>query len=287
MQYSIDEWVQESPADKIAFRKSVHIILNAIGSSEYLKPLMIMKGGILLAIRYKSPRFTTDIDFSTKEKLINIDKDEFRAELNDSLLASGVDLSYGITCKVQYLKIQPKEDAEFPSFNLKIAYAHNLKTSEMRRLDRGESPNVVKIDYSFNEITYNTDEIELEDDESVISYSFTDLVAEKIRSIIQQPYRKRKRRQDVYDLNFLLKDDISDIEKLQILDTLLKKSKGRIPLEDVNIETLNRQDIISMSREDYHLLKDEIPGDLPIFEDLYTTLLHFYRSLPWDICEGE
>jgi len=63
MESSIEEWVSSAPADRMVFRQAVHIVLSAIAGSEYLKPKMIMKGGMLLGIRYKSSRFTEDIDF--------------------------------------------------------------------------------------------------------------------------------------------------------------------------------------------------------------------------------
>lgn len=284
MEYSIDEWVSAAPKDSLEFRKAVHIILTAISSSDYLKPRMIMKGGILLGIRYNSSRFTTDIDFSSAEKLIDIDQKTFISELNDSLSVASSELTYGIVCKIQSVKIQPKNGGTFPSFNLKIGYGASSNKALMSRLSQGNSPFVIKIDYSLNEMTYNTDQINLEDNNSISAYSFTDLVAEKIRSIIQQPYRDRNRRQDVYDLHHLLTtcNNISEEEKMLVLTSLLKKCEGRVPLEDVHIKTLEREDIMRMSEKDYSLLKSEVKNELPNFSDAYSLLVAFYKSLPWE-----
>lgn len=288
MEYSIDEWIAEAPQDRSDFRKTVHIILTAISSSEYLKPRMIMKGGILLGIRYQSSRFTTDIDFSSAEKLINIDQEEFKSELDESLTIASTELTYGIKCSVQSLKVRPKDGGTFPSFNLTIGYANTNNPGLMRRLLAGESPKTVKIDYSLNEMTYNTDEIKLEDDNSISAYSFTDLIAEKIRSIIQQPYRGRNRRQDVYDLHHLLTScsTISEEDKMLILFSLQQKSIGKIPSSDVNPDTLDRADIREMSESGYHLLSSEVHGELPKFSDAYGLLVNFYKSLPWDSYQG-
>lgn len=240
MEYSIEDWVANGPADRAEFRKAVHIVLHAISSSPYLKPKMVMKGGLLLGIRYQSSRYTEDIDFSTAEKLTAIDKNEFETELNESLQVASSELQYGVECRVQSCKIQPRAEATFPSFNLKIGYANTSNSNAMKRLESGNSPNTVKIDYSFNEMTYQTDEIELEG-EVINAYGVTDLIAEKLRSIIQQPYRKRNRRQDIYDVHFLLTSlsPLSSEEKLNVLSTLYKKCKDRVPVEDVNQETLD------------------------------------------------
>ncbi|WP_210457396.1 nucleotidyl transferase AbiEii/AbiGii toxin family protein [Vibrio crassostreae] len=290
MEYSIDNWVENGPEDRKEFRQAVHIILQAISSSSYLKPKMIMKGGMLLGIRYQSSRFTEDIDFSTAEKLADIDQDEFESELNEALQVAENELAYPIKCAVQTIKIQPKGGlATFPSFNLKIGYANRNNLGAMRRLNDGQSPKTVKIDYSFNEMTYKTDEIKLEDEESVMTYGITDLLAEKVRSIIQQPYRGRNRRQDIYDLHYLLSniEALTSEEKLNVLNTLFKKSEGRLPLDDLNPDTLDRADIREMSEHSYHLLAKEVIGELPDFDTAYSLVVNFYKDLPWDCLKGE
>lgn len=283
MEHLIEDWVEQSPKDRLEFRQAVHIILHAISSSSYLQPKMVMKGGMLLGIRYQSSRFTEDIDFSTAEKLADIDVNEFKEELEEALQVAGDELSYNVRCKVQSLKIQPRNgDATFPSFNLKIGYANTENSSTMKRLEAYQSPKTVKIDYSFNEATYQTDEIYLED-ESVSAYGITDLIAEKLRSIIQQVYRNRNRRQDIYDLHYLLItiQPLTSEEKFHILSTLYKKSAERIPSGDVHKDTLDREDIKEMSKTGYHLLKDEIAGELPDFEEAYKLVQDLYKSLPW------
>ena len=65
---SIEIWVNERPEHK-TFREVVHTILYAISSTKDLQGLMVMKGGILLALGYESTRFTTDIDFSSEKQL--------------------------------------------------------------------------------------------------------------------------------------------------------------------------------------------------------------------------
>ncbi|MEG9607365.1 nucleotidyl transferase AbiEii/AbiGii toxin family protein [Serratia nematodiphila] len=285
MEYSIDEWVAGATKDRIVFRQAVHIVLSAIAGSEYLRPKMVMKGGMLLGIRYKSSRFTEDIDFSTKMKLSELDESEFTKELNEALLISSEELPYGVSCAVQSLVVQPKknyENATFPSFNLKIGYARKSSQGEMERLERGQCPNTIKIDYSFNELSFDIDHVVLEDG-GVEAYSITDLISEKIRSIIQQPYRNRNRRQDVYDLNYLLGCvKLDEDEMFSILHSLILKSKGRIPDGDVNIHTLDRDDIKERSGADYETLRAEVADPIPNFEEAYNTVNDFYKSLPWD-----
>ncbi|WP_065392410.1 nucleotidyl transferase AbiEii/AbiGii toxin family protein [Photorhabdus namnaonensis] len=290
MEYSIEQWVAEAPKDRITFRQAVHIVLQAIASSDYLKPKMIMKGGLLLGIRYQSSRFTEDIDFSTAMKLADIDQEEFLAELNESLLIVSGELPYQVTCAVQAVVIQPKnqyEKATFPSFNLKIGYARNTSCGEMKRLREKQCPNTIKIDYSLNEDSLHVDHITLTDENEICAYSLTDLIAEKIRSIIQQVPRNRSRRQDIYDLNYLFNNvELDEVEMLSILTSLLYKSVGRLEPGVVNPATLDRADIKQHSEREYQTLTAEIEGMLPEFDTAYERIRLFYRALPWEHTTG-
>ena len=84
----IENWVQESIDNRSVaaqkdFRHAVHIILKAISLSENLSKSMIFKGGMLLGIKYQSERYTTDLDFSTAEKLDPNCIQGFTEEFND------------------------------------------------------------------------------------------------------------------------------------------------------------------------------------------------------------
>lgn len=289
---SIENWVDSATVDRIMFRQAIHTILLAISNSDYLKPRMIIKGGILLAIRYKSTRFTEDIDFSTSEKLKNIDADEFESELNESLQIASDELSYGVLCRVQSLKIQPKKksgEATFPAFKLTISYAVKDDVRNYARFLKGDSTNTVKIDYSFNEDTHKVDEITLLNDDTILAYSFTDLIAEKIRAMMQQVIRDRERRQDIYDIHYLLSniDNISEEEKFEILKAIFQKSRGRVPFSFINESTFDNDDIKNKSQKNYDTLSSEVIGELPPFDESYDIVNHFYKSLPWECFENQ
>jgi len=52
----IEAWVAQAPQGQQGFREAVHTILDSIGHSKNLSAKMVMKGGLLLAIRYDSSR---------------------------------------------------------------------------------------------------------------------------------------------------------------------------------------------------------------------------------------
>ena len=290
METNISQWVQDAPKSRRLFRQAVHLILHGIGSNEYLCRNMIMKGGMLLGLRYQSSRFTEDIDFSTSKTLDDIDTKEFVDNLESALVIAEDEIPYPVTCRLQTIKEQPKKSAQkrtHPSFKIQIAYADRQDAKAMGRLSNGESLTTVKIDYSLNETSYEIETLVLDGEETIQAYALTDLLAEKLRSIIQQITRRKEpqpRRQDIYDVWYLLThcDPLSLPEKGLVLDSLIKKSTGRVDLSIINQKTLSMEEIREVSKKGYANINDEVSGYLPEFDEAYETVLSFYGSLPWD-----
>ena len=88
---------------------------------------------------------------------------------------------------------------------------------------------MVPLDISFNELLGEPQEIWISDKDSLLAYFLVDLVAEKYRALLQQKNRQRNRRQDVYDLEFLLRhyrDELSNLQS-EIFKAFTGKSKSR------------------------------------------------------------
>ena len=282
-EYDIKDWVEDaSTTSNKEFRQAVHTILSAIASDSNLKANMILKGGILLAIRYKSHRYTKDIDFSTdKPRGGEITEDGVRKSLDSSLAQMVEELDYDLDCRVQSSKLQPRDvKSTYPSIKMKVGYAYK-GTPKHKLLLSWKSPDIVSIDYSLNEATPNIEDLKLNLEEGILAYSLTDLIAEKYRSLLQQVSRNRSRRQDVYDLNLLVErlGDIDSFERRKILSSLIIKSKAREISPDIN--SFEDPDLKSRAKKEYHTLEDEIEGELPAFDELFQKVADFYRSLPW------
>lgn len=284
MEKRVHEWVSSSPAEQLDFRKAVHITLMAISICEDLSESMVMKGGMLMGIGYGSSRYTTDIDFSTGKKLEEVDVDEFRNNLNERLIEARVELLYNIDCRVQKVKVQPNKQATFPSLKITIGYANKGSEGQLKRLENGQSPNTISIDYSFNEETGSVDSLNIDGDEEINVYSLESMISEKYRSVLQQVKRDRSRRQDIYDLHYLITNHARNThaEKTEVLELLFKKSSGKEIEQYLNISALDNEEIMERSEREYHSITDEIEGDLPDFKKIYEVVNGYYKSLPWE-----
>jgi len=284
--FDTEEWIDNAKStQEKQFRMAVIIILHAITLNSILRLNMVIKGGILLAIKYNSDRYTRDIDFSTHIKYEEFQEEEFKALLEEKLSESVLHfIEYDIECKLQSFKTTPKPETNptFPTIKIKIGYANKAKRNAIAKLNQGQAPNVVSIDYSFNEVTQKIDSIQLEDGKEIKAYSYTDLVAEKFRAILQQKVRRKKgRRQDLYDLYrlFTIYGSLRGIEAHHTLESLIIKSKSR----DLEIDKTSIRDdvVIEKLRDQYDLLEDEIDSELPDFSTALELVSSEYESLPW------
>jgi predicted nucleotidyltransferase component of viral defense system len=281
-QLDLNNWVsEETDPQRRQFRRAVHLILRAIAASETLAPCMVMKGGILLAIRYNSPRFTRDVDFSTPQRFQEIHLPALLKDISDALAPVSGDNEYGLALALQSHAVKPPDRPEisFPTLQLKIGYANRASQGEMQRFTNKQSAKIVQLDYSFNEWA---SEIETQDvDGGILSmYAYHDLIAEKLRSVLQQPLRNRSRFQDIYDLCLLLEfATITEEDKQIILHKLHAASEERrVPMDGM---AMRQQDIIDLSKRDYGEVAMLISTKPPAFDVAYGTVKAFFESLPW------
>lgn len=223
------QWVdaESDPARRLV-RQSMHAVMLATEEVGHYFPAMVMKGGVLLAVKYGSLRYTTDLDYSTTAQLVDIDTEFFLAHLNEKLQHVSERLAYDMICRVQGHKINPpRPDASFPTLQVTIGMARLTQAAQLRRLHAKNASHTVSVDYSFNEWPAETEILHGRQGERLSVYDLTDLIAEKYRSVLQQVVRNRARYQDVYDLNYLFSvcGELDAHIQQTILEKLVKSSK--------------------------------------------------------------
>lgn len=138
---------------------------------------------------------------------------------------------------------------------------------------------VIDVDISFNEPLNHVQVLRLTGGRELRAYGLIDLVAEKYRALLQQIPRNRYRRQDVYDLDILIREVLADgVASGDILEALLEKSSARhiVPAR----LSLDDDEIKLRAGRDWNTMELEL-DELPDFEECYERVAAFYRSLPW------
>ena len=198
----------------------------------FLSRRLYLKGGVLMGLVYDSPRQTSDIDFSTSPDYLpdNQTTDELRDYLDGSLPRAAATLGYIDTVlRVQSINEQPHKwhpgiSFSFPALEVKIGYAI-WGTPQEKQLERKEASNVVPLDINFNEKTSGVQTLEFAENKSLLDYSLNDLIAEKYRAILEQVERNRERRQDVFDLDILIRKP--GLKPAEIVNSLISKCEFR------------------------------------------------------------
>jgi len=290
---NISDWVAKSKdnPDKYALRQVTEILINAIGQTKFLKGNMLLKGGALMALAHESQRMTGDVDFSWLEPF---DKDTFRAideiireSLDDSMTKARTRLGYlDLRCKVQRITKMPRRwennQLSFPALEMTIGYG-KAGSRQAELLESNQCVQILRVDISFNEEIKDCEELILEDGKtSINAYSPMEIITEKFRALIQQVTRphERSRRQDIYDINFLIKQfEYDEEEKKLILENLITKSESR----DVhpNLNSISDPRVKEAAKKEWHTMKLEL-SDLPDFGECYKNVEEFYKSLPWN-----
>ena len=237
-----------------------------------------------MAVVYESPRTTADLDFTTDLKAASDLVEDLRHALDRALPRAAAGLGYpGMVLRVQTVKERPRPfgspDTSFPALDIKIAYAQRGKGEQ--RLASGQAPHVIDIEISFNEPVHAIEIIHLGiGGPSFSAYALSDLIAEKLRALLQQITRNRYRRQDVYDIAYLMtRFPLDQSERIAILAAFRDKcaARGIAP----TVDSLDHPEVIARARSEWNTLRQEV-GDLPDFDDCFTKVVTLYHSLPWE-----
>lgn len=283
---SISDWVEKANADPATYleRQAIEVFLSTVGMVEPYSNQMFLKGGILMAVAYESPRNTGDVDLSTTANPEEGIAERMKEALDAAFPSVCADLGYpSMMCAVQSFKYYPKGEKfpknQGPSIKMKIGYALR-GSSQQKHFDEGRSFTTLDIDVSFKEPIGAIQILNFKETEkSVKAYSLVSLMAEKFRALLQQEIRDRYRRQDVYDLYSLItRFPLDGDEKTKLLKILQEKCVARKVVANRN--SLEQEAIVERAKADWRTLKLEI-GDIPDFDTCFCEINAFYKSLPW------
>ncbi len=283
---NIRDWILAAPNPQARqLRQAVDITLNAFASfSDYVSTCSL-KGGILMGLAYGSPRLTADIDLSLARRPNKDDPEEIKGLLNASFDFIAFERGHpDMALRVGVIKRLPKgkfDESDFPGLGVKVLYAHRNNEGQMRRLEAGMGGPTLSLDISFNEPAEELQLLSLSEESSILAYGRAELIAEKLRALLQQIPRKRERRQDPYDIWHLVENTkITDEDKVIILKRLIAKSESRGIFP--SLDSLQNPEISRRASARWSSLELELgKGKLPEFKICWKATVDLYESLPW------
>ena len=232
----IAEWIDKARTDPKAYleRQVTELFLTALAMSEPFAHQIFLKGGILMGVVYHSPRQTGDVDFTAICEPCMETAEALKTALNEAFPRAAAKLGYpDLMCSVQSSRYEPSArmfaKATGPMLILRVGYARRGSPQE-RLFSAGGASDVLHIDIAFREPVNAIQIVQLGQGGAAIrAYSLLDLIAEKMRALLQQPKRNRNRRQDVYDIASLLgRFALDDSERAVFLPSCVKSAAPAI-----------------------------------------------------------
>jgi predicted nucleotidyltransferase component of viral defense system len=286
----IRAWVEDARANPATYRdrQVTEIVLTAIGLAPRLNEALVLKGGTLMGLAFYSLRLTGDVDFSADADPEGFEE-VFTSDLNRLLPTTAVRLGYlDLVCRVQSVRKMPRPENfaghNFPALGIKIASALR-GTPEQNRLNAGTASRVLDVEISFKDQVYASQDLRLTGaGVAVRAFTLHELVAEKLRALLQQPIRKRNRRQDVYDIAFLIEHhDLGgdDLERIHAILIDKCATRGITPTPS----SLTDPEVMRRAEADWDTLKLEV-SDLPPFAERFALVSTLYDTLPWRPAAG-
>ncbi|WP_174297454.1 nucleotidyl transferase AbiEii/AbiGii toxin family protein [Sphingomonas bacterium] len=282
---NISAWIEKARSDPQAYleRQVTEIFLTALAITEPFAHQIFLKGGILMGVVYQSPRQTGDVDFTAISEPSKEMAEALKTALNAAFPRAAAKLGYpDLMCNVQSSRYEPSAKmfakANGPLLALRVGYARR-DTPQERLFRTGTASDVLDVDIAFREPVNAIQIVQLGQGVAIRAYSLLDLIAEKLRALLQQPKRNRNRRQDVYDIASLLERfSLDETEQANLLALLYAKCRARGI--DPDRDALGQPEVRDRAKKDWNTLGLELE-ELPDFDRCFESVNVFYRSLPW------
>ena len=272
----IGQWAKESglPVSEAKFRFAQYGVLRAIAASKVLSSVLVFKGGNALDFVWQPNRSTKDLDFSARTSDLGVER--IRELLTASLQRGGRET--GVAYRVQRVKQNPPgENKTFITYDVTVGYALPDDSRSRQRIERGEDVSaVVPVEISLNEPICATVEIDIDSIHPLQVSTLEDIVAEKLRALLQQRIRNRTRRQDLLDIAVILRGG-AELDQAKVAEYLLRKAAARnVP---VSREALHDEELRSRSAEGYEELEATTRSTFIPFDEAYAEVMSLAERL--------
>ena len=269
----IAQWGRENGTTTLQanIRFMEFVILNCIASNQTTGRGMVLKGGNALRFAYQSPRSTKDLDFSVATEDIPDDADRLRNLLNDALRYAL--RRFNVKAKCQHVKRNPTSlKGTRPTYDITVGYQFP-SDAYFNSFENRTVPTVISVEISFNDLICET--CRWTGNEFLQVSSLDDILAEKLRALLQQKTRNRNRYQDVYDISKYVRQNA--IDRSKIGNYLQQKSEIR----DIEVRKSSFDNVIrDKAALDYeNRIHEEAPHNFISFEDAWQDVLSLVQSL--------
>ena len=231
-----------------------------------------LKGGLVLQRVYGSPRVSHDIDLNHVEPHPNKVSEAYTEKLQDvaDRLAAGVAEAAEASGLTEARVEVEKWSRVLPTVFLLVHY----RTAESPEEERTVEVQVTLCERVCEPIPARIDGV------PVLASGLNDLVADKLKVLLQQPHRHEARHADVYDLWFALAQAPIRAEPAQVRAALDTKLQIWPELPPLTADVFREMAVETFAEQGYKKIKTEQP-DLPFapFDVVWAEILAFVDDM--------
>jgi len=273
----IGEWAATNAMTvaEARFRYAQYGVLQAVADSRTLSQILVFRGGNALDFIWQPNRSTADLDLSSWDSKLTAEK--LRTLLTPSL--DRVSRTTGVLYRVQRMEQQPPgPNRSFITFEGSVGYALPDDRRNRQLIQQNKSSKAtVPLDVSLNEPICRTVEIDISSSNPLQVCTLEDIVAEKLRALLQQPLRDRYRPQDVLDVCVAFREN-PNLDLTLVAEFLREKASARdVP---VSRAAFHAEQIRSRALEGYEGLRETTRKVFVEFEEAFAVVLSLVDRLP-------
>lgn len=278
----IGDWAKNAdvPVAEARIRYAQYHLLHAIAGSRQLREVLVFKGGNALDFVLEPNRSTTDLDFTLNalsgQSLPNADALERQLQTTFEQASVHSDLLMEMN---PFKQQPPGNEKTRHSFVVRVGYAMRDELGVRQRMQRGlRSSRVIPIEISGNDVVGDSQLMRISPGMPQIRVATAeDIIAEKLRALLQQPIRNRTRRQDVLDIAVMLKRR-SDFDLEALAEYMDKKCRAR-DIEPSR-SSFQNPEIKRRAQVEYDELRHSTRVLFIPFEEAWELVIELVKSLP-------
>ena len=270
-------WAAENrvPLHQARTRFAQYGILQSIAGSRVLSNTWVFKGGNALDFIWQPNRSTVDLDFSSREANLNVAL--IRQYLEPSLQRTAK--MTGTLYRLQKMIQQPPgPNKTFITFLVVVGYALSDDLKNQARV-KSSLPSLaaIPVEISINEPICASEAVDVQSSNTLQVSTEEDIVAEKLRALLQQIPRNRHRPQDVLDIGVLLARGTH--LRPDVVAAYLKNKAASRNVQ-VSLDLFRADELWVRASENYDALKDTTRELFIPFTDAKQAVLRFVEMLP-------
>lgn len=257
-------------AEDVALRV-LDYVFEAIARDDKLFHGYVLKGGLALRLVYGSPRYSSDLDFNAVSPTANTITDE----TSRTLLGFCRRLDAALRMPARMNTVEQIETADIRlSTEIPALLGHLAYTT------REGWSGAIPMQVTLSEIVCAS---EVGDMGTVPVHvaSLEDIIAEKLKALLQQVPRDTVRSSDVFDVWYFTTQAENKVRPEDVTPILLEKRKPWPDMSQLSKSRFRADEVVAYSEAEYDELMDRLePGaDSVGFSEAYRAVLEFVNRL--------